>query len=135
MGAGPHTPKARPDSIHRAGEPTAAAPTWQENILQKVVMTAFADRTVVTIAVRDPLVGCRGTPRERAILSSGQSLRSLGPGNQERTLELGRVRSLEGVQGVWMAGFRVGGFAPACPSDFPLILQVPGPPLSPGPVS
>lgn len=24
---------------------------WQENILQKVVMTAFADRTVVTIAV------------------------------------------------------------------------------------
>lgn len=26
---------------------------WQENILQKVVMTAFADRTVVTIAVSD----------------------------------------------------------------------------------
>lgn len=27
----------------------------QENILQKVVMTAFADRTVVTIAVSPPL--------------------------------------------------------------------------------
>lgn len=63
MGAGPqpwaHIPKARPDHSPWAGKPTAAAPTWQENILQKVVMTAFADRTVVTIAVRGPLRGCR----------------------------------------------------------------------------
>ena len=51
MGA---VPEARPDPTHWAGEPTAAALTWQENILQKVVMTAFADRTVVTIAVRGP---------------------------------------------------------------------------------
>lgn len=37
-----------------AGEPITATPLPlpQENILQKVVMTAFADRTVVTIAVR-----------------------------------------------------------------------------------
>lgn len=62
---GLHIPQARPDPIHWAGEPTAVAPTWQENILQKVVMTAFADRTVVTIAVRGPLMGCRGTPRDR----------------------------------------------------------------------
>lgn len=38
--------------IHGAIEPPAATSTRQENILQKVVMTAFADRTVVTIAVR-----------------------------------------------------------------------------------
>lgn len=65
---GPHIPRARLDPIcwHQAGQPTAAAPTWQENILQKVVMTAFADRTVVTIAVRGPLVGCRGIFGHRA---------------------------------------------------------------------
>lgn len=57
---GPTSPKAGPGHTHWAGEPTAAPPTWQENILQKVVMTAFADRTVVTIAVRGSLMGCKG---------------------------------------------------------------------------
>lgn len=97
---GPHIPKARPIGTHWAGEPTAAAPTWQENILQKVVMTAFADRTVVTIAVRSPLRGCGGdTQREGCPLRLSireQRLGSPVPGNRKKTMEQCRARGLAG---------------------------------------
>lgn len=40
------------------------SPSSQESILQKVVMTAFADRTVVTIAVSiSPTTLCRSLRR------------------------------------------------------------------------
>ena len=88
MGTGP---VARPDPTPWAGKPTAAAPTWQENILQKVVMTAFADRTVVTIAVRGPLMGCRGDTRREGwppeAIISGQPLGSPAPGIKRDTSE------------------------------------------------
>ena len=53
--------------------------------------------------------GCRGDtqgdgwPPEAVI--SGQPLGSPAPGNQERTLWQCRARSLEGLQGAWIAGF------------------------------
>lgn len=91
-------------------------------------MTAFADRTVVTIAVRSLL---RGHPLKE------QPLGSLGPGNQEGTLGQGRVRSLEGWQGPWIARFGVGRICTCYPQTSPLFLQVPSPAphLFQGPVS
>lgn len=81
--------RVRQEQSHKPGAHISVArgaPSWQvsqllplptqENILQKVVMTAFADRTVVTIAVRGPVtVGCRDTP---------------GLGRAERSLEWDR---------------------------------------------
>ena len=128
MGTGP---VARPDPTPWAGKPTAAAPTWQENILQKVVMTAFADRTVVTIAVRGPPMGCRGTPGERAGLlrlsSAGSLWAHLHPKREPWAVQgkqPGRLaRSLDCR--IWS----VGGFAPTRPLDVLSFSRSQGPPL------
>ncbi|XP_014385072.1 PREDICTED: uncharacterized protein LOC102257532 isoform X1 [Myotis brandtii] len=50
----------RKTSIFIMDEATASIDMATENILQKVVMTAFADRTVVTIALQE---GCHRLPR------------------------------------------------------------------------
>lgn len=122
---GPTSPKAGPDHVPWAGEPRASAPTWQENILQKVVMTAFADRTVVTIAVRGSLRGCKGYAQ-----------RESHPWAQEGTLEQDKARSLEGLQGPWVAGFGVGRICTRLPLRPSLSFsRLRGLPLSQGPVS
>lgn len=62
-------------------------------------MTAFADRTVVTIAVRRPCWGGGNTQREGWPLEAvirGQPPGSPGPGNQEKTLEQRRCRAESG---------------------------------------
>lgn len=136
MGTGP---VARPDPTPWAGKPTAAAPTWQENILQKVVMTAFADRTVVTIAVRGPLMGCRGDTRREGwppeAIISGQPLGSPAAGIKREPWAVqgkqpGRLaRSLDCR--IWS----VGEFAPTLPLDLLSFSRSQSPPLPQGPVS
>lgn len=84
-------------------------------------MTAFADRTVVTIAVRGPLM-CRVDTQWDLVIKRG----TWGRAGQ------GRVRSPEGLQGPWIAGFGAGRICTCYPSDLPS-LQVPSPPLHPFP--
>lgn len=85
-------------------------------------MTAFADRTVVTIAVRGPLVGCRETPRERAGLLR---LSSVGSPWDHWGLVIKGPWSWAGqgvrkvCRGPELQDLREGGFVPACPSDRP----------------
>lgn len=94
-------------------------------------MTAFADRTVVTIAVRGPLLRFWETTRERTGLlrlpSEGSHWANSRPGNEERTLEQCRAKSPEGLWGNCIAGCEVWEALHLCFLRSSLFLQVPKP--------
>nr|XP_058161660.1 ATP-binding cassette sub-family C member 8 isoform X10 [Dasypus novemcinctus] len=87
---------ARKTSIFIMDEATASIDMATENILQKVVMTAFADRTVVTIAVRGPWLRAGDTWGEER-LPGLSSVRQPLPTREDLELQ-SRARSVEGCR-------------------------------------